>query len=452
MGSVQSKWKDADHPVEQVSWDDAVEFCRRLSAMPDEKSMGRFYRLPTEAEWEFACRAGTTTQFSFGDDESDLSKFGWAEKSASQTQPVRGKKPNAWGLYDMHGNVWEWCGDWDGQYPQGEVTDPTGTATGIFRVYRGGGWLTIAPACRSANRAAKLPDFRCDNLGFRVALTPTVTKSLELGIVAKVTQKPSSTAAAGAQMPREPKSLKLFKFSGDHVATAEEANAMLLWLGATITGRDPGDGWVTGRLRPDLEITIWPKTYGKDRCYGVRFGNPDAGGVTPESYFEVCRNQSPAVNAQSEIGAPMKPAIDTPDDAAELSLANSVSPEVPTPVMPQVTTAAVTDLLTLEMLGLDFQKEVHGRFAHLEVKEGGYVNIAHRIPGGQYLFGFQGREPNRGTTDRILNAALGKAVRDGETFALKFYRSGFDRIISFDAATTAKTIADGSWKQGPASR
>jgi len=172
----------------------------------------------------------------------------------------------------------------------------------------------------------------------------SITYDPELGIVAKVKPKPISAAAAGAQMPCEPKSLKLFKFSGDQVATAEEANAMLLWLGATITGRDPGDGWVTGRLRPDLEITIWPKTYGKDRCYGVRFGNPDAGGATPESYFEVCRNQSPAVSDEKQ-----SPLIDpatierlTPEEARRLT----TNPTVSLPNLRDLSPEAARELAT----------------------------------------------------------------------------------------------------------
>ena len=153
----------------------------------------------------------------------------------------------------------------------------------------------------------------------------SITYDPELGVVAKVKPRLSSAAAAEAPMPREPKSLTLYKFSGDEVATAEEAKAMLLWLGATITGRDPGDGWVTGRLRPDLEITIWPKTYGKDRCYGVRFGNPDAGGATPESYFEVCRNQSPAVPDEKQA-PPIDPTTIerlTPEEARRLAQATT---------------------------------------------------------------------------------------------------------------------------------
>ena len=172
----------------------------------------------------------------------------------------------------------------------------------------------------------------------------SITYDPELGIVAKVTPKPGSDAAAEAPMPREPKSLKLFKFSGDQVATAEEADAMLLWLGATITGRDPGDGWVTGRLKPDLEITIWPKTHGKDRCYGVRFGNPDAGGPTQESYFEVCRNQAPEMSDEKQA-PPIDPATVerlTPEQARRLT----TSPVVSLPRLRDLTPEVARELAT----------------------------------------------------------------------------------------------------------
>jgi formylglycine-generating enzyme required for sulfatase activity len=112
MGTNPSEFKGAENPVERVSWEDAVEFCRRLSELPAEKEAGHVYRLPTEAEWEYACRAGTTTNFGFGDDDSEAGYYAWVfGNSDRKTHPVGNKLPNAWGLYDMHGNVREWCKD-----------------------------------------------------------------------------------------------------------------------------------------------------------------------------------------------------------------------------------------------------------------------------------------------------------------------------------------------------
>ncbi len=161
--------KGPQNPVETVSWADAVEFCRKLSAMPAEKTAGHVYRLPTEAEWEYACRSGTTTAYSFGDDAPRLGDYGWFEgNSDSKTHPVGEKKPNAWGLYDMHGNVLEWCQDWYGDYPSGSATDPTGATSGSLRVDRGGGWSPDAGSCRSAYRSWDTPVIRGNDLGFRV--------------------------------------------------------------------------------------------------------------------------------------------------------------------------------------------------------------------------------------------------------------------------------------------
>jgi eukaryotic-like serine/threonine-protein kinase len=134
------------------------------------------YRLPTEAEWEYACRAGSTTRFCFGDDEAKLEEYAWYVKNSdSKTHPVGQKKPNAWGLYDMHGNVWEWCQDWYGKYPAGPLTDPEGGPEPGFwkklvygRVLRGGSWYGYAGFTRSAFRN-HFPDFRNYLIGFRVA-------------------------------------------------------------------------------------------------------------------------------------------------------------------------------------------------------------------------------------------------------------------------------------------
>jgi len=175
MGNNPSHFADKDHrPVEQVSWHDAVRFCQRLTER--ERAAGligpnQSYRLPTEAEWEYACRAGTTTRFYTGNTKADLARAAWYDgNSDRQTHPVGQKAPNAWGLYDMHGNVLEWCSDWFGDYPRGEVTDPPGPATGKGRVVRGGSWLNHPSRSRSANRNNIAPDNRCFLIGFRVVL------------------------------------------------------------------------------------------------------------------------------------------------------------------------------------------------------------------------------------------------------------------------------------------
>ena len=165
MEGNPSDRKGDDLPVESVSWDDAVAFCKALSAVEP----GMRYRLPTEAEWEYACRAGTTTRFSSGDSEESLRDVAWfGDNSGRHSHEVKTKAPNAWGLLDMHGNVYEWCADWFGGYPSSGVTDPAGPSSGSFRVLRGGSWYDDARYCRSARRDRDWPGFRDPGLGFRV--------------------------------------------------------------------------------------------------------------------------------------------------------------------------------------------------------------------------------------------------------------------------------------------
>ena len=174
---VPSKWKDDSLPIESVTWDEAVAFCEALSALPAERQAGRVYRLPTEAEWEYACRAGTTTAYSFGDDESLLGDFAWFGANAGgSTHPVGQKKPNGWGLYDMQGNVWEWCSDRYGDYAAAAATDPQGSPPkGSNRVLRGGGWATPVRNCRSSHRHSYDSANRTHSFGFRLALSPSET-------------------------------------------------------------------------------------------------------------------------------------------------------------------------------------------------------------------------------------------------------------------------------------
>ncbi|MCX7804887.1 MAG: SUMF1/EgtB/PvdO family nonheme iron enzyme [Planctomycetota bacterium] len=173
MGANPSGFKGNAHPVENVRWDEAMEFCREASL-----AAGRPLRLPTEAEWEYACRAGTKTPFYTGETlEADQANFDAREpygsgrkgKFRKRTTPAGSFKPNPWGLYDMHGNVWEWCSDWYGPYPAGAVADPKGAESGDCRVLRGGSWANIARYCRSATRHWIAPDSRDVNTGFRLA-------------------------------------------------------------------------------------------------------------------------------------------------------------------------------------------------------------------------------------------------------------------------------------------
>ena len=163
-----------DYPATFVSHDDAVDFCSELSSRE-----GATYRLPTEAEWEYACRARSQTAYSFGDTAEQMEQYGWFDENdrgvgEEYAHRVGQKLPNAFGLYDLDGNVWEWCSDWFEEYPSGPVTDPTGPAEGSRRVLRGGSWSNSAVLCRSAIRFGHEPSSRdYDYGGFRVSLSPS---------------------------------------------------------------------------------------------------------------------------------------------------------------------------------------------------------------------------------------------------------------------------------------
>ena len=179
MGVNPSFFKGTDLPVEQVSWFDAIEYCNRRSLKegltPAYTISGNNviwnrgangYRLPTEAEWEYACRAGADTPFYSGD---SVDAAGWhSGSSGRRTRPVGEKEPNAWGLYDMHGNVLEWCWDWLGNYADSDETDPQGPPSGTSRVYRGGCWQFGPNQLRSAYRFGNHANMRSFLVGFRV--------------------------------------------------------------------------------------------------------------------------------------------------------------------------------------------------------------------------------------------------------------------------------------------
>ena len=176
---TKDKGGGPSHPVEHVSWEEAVEFCHKLSEKPEEKRLGRVYRLPTEAEWEYACRGGAPSPmpFHFGDSLFSAQAnfdgnypYGGASKGQylGRTTAVGSYQANAFGLFDMHGNVWEWCADWFGGYPSQALKDPTGPATGAHRVLRGGSWNCSGHYCRSACRGHSDPGRRNFGIGFRV--------------------------------------------------------------------------------------------------------------------------------------------------------------------------------------------------------------------------------------------------------------------------------------------
>jgi formylglycine-generating enzyme required for sulfatase activity len=172
-----------EHAVVNVSWNDAIAFCEKLSVLDGLKPFdhvrfrgpwdGEGYRLPTEAEWEYACRAGSTTRYSFGDDAASLGAYAWYGRNSNTIHPAGQKRPNAWGLYDMHGNIWEWC--WDGyeadyyKKSPSPVADPFCSSQAAGRVFRGGSRSDDPSLCRSALRDRHAPGNRDDYLGFRVA-------------------------------------------------------------------------------------------------------------------------------------------------------------------------------------------------------------------------------------------------------------------------------------------
>lgn len=168
MGDNPSKYKGEYKPVEKVSWEDVQKFIAKLN----EQEGGKYFRLPTEAEWEYAARAGSSTMYSFGDKPNDLGTYAWFgnEGYHGTSEEVGTKKPNPWGLFDMHGNVWEWVQDWydPNYYHNSPEKDPKGPESGQYKVYRGGSWVGKAINLRSAVRYSGLPVSRTNDIGFRL--------------------------------------------------------------------------------------------------------------------------------------------------------------------------------------------------------------------------------------------------------------------------------------------
>lgn len=183
MGGNPSRFQgDLRRPIENVSWNDALDFCRKLSELPGEKVAKRRYRLPTEAQWECACRAGSTGRWCFSPqpnafpaavEERMLGEYAWLNTNASgATHPVGQKRAGIWGLHDTYGNVMEWCQDWydKGYYTNSPVDDPVGPPNGSIRVIRGGCWSYPVWYCRLAFRSVGAPGLRSHDVGFRVAM------------------------------------------------------------------------------------------------------------------------------------------------------------------------------------------------------------------------------------------------------------------------------------------
>jgi formylglycine-generating enzyme required for sulfatase activity len=243
LGGNPSFFQGPQNPVEGVSWDDCQKFIARLN---EKFAAGRgTFRLPTEAQWEYACRAGSTTRYCFGDDESELPQYAWCRCAFTRNhaaQPVGGKKPNAWGLYDVHGNVRQWCADWYDQdyYAESPADDPPGAAKGLDRVWRGGDWMATPWSCTSAHRSFGMPMYAYSNVGLRVCLvSPEATQGSsqlpaagsadrtrpKTGPVKTIAAKDAIRAALGELKRR-------FDFDGDYSANPQHGSPgwrVLIW-------------------------------------------------------------------------------------------------------------------------------------------------------------------------------------------------------------------------------
>lgn len=301
MGANPTKWKGANLPVVQVSWEDAVTFCEKLSVRDPNLT----YRLPTEAQWQYACRAGTTTRFYWGDDpdysQSDqfavyMTNSGkqandvgpknpnlWklydnrgnarafhTLNSGYQTSEVGQRKPNAWGLYDMSGNVHEWCADWYGDYPSGRQTDPAGAPDGKRRVISGGSWYVSASLCRSASRAQSWIGMRSLSVGFRVIAVPAGSLS---------DQSASISLNSGVTVPASP---------------LEPGVAVQIQLPALPPGRDV---WTSSRHSVAKDRDIHLRASGEIKLHSSKAPNGPAGYMSRISGapFLVPGNQSGAL-------------------------------------------------------------------------------------------------------------------------------------------------------------
>ena len=277
-GDNPSAFKKDNSPVDSVKWDDAMEFCRKLS-----QKEGLTYTLPTEAQWEYACRAGTKTRFSFGDSDSELENYAWYRGNTQGTHPVGQKKPNAFSLYDMHGNLFEWCSDWydSDYYKNSPVVDPTGPSSGGYRVVRGGTWRGHARGCQSSFRGRLEPDYGpYFTQGFRVVLLADGCS--------KLIEEACKTADEG------------FKpiFNGKNLSEWEgEPEYMRSW--------SVQDGAITGQHTGDLNKTIYLFWRGGDiNDFELRFSFriEGEGGNSGIQFRSRKRDDWQAVGYQADIG------------------------------------------------------------------------------------------------------------------------------------------------------
>ncbi|MDR1084730.1 MAG: SUMF1/EgtB/PvdO family nonheme iron enzyme [Deltaproteobacteria bacterium] len=232
MGRNPSRYKGASNPVDSVSWDRAQEFADKLN----EKEGRTIFRLPTEAEWEYAARAGTSTVYPFGNRPNSLGDYAWfSNNSGMTTHPVGQKRPNPWGLYDMFGNVREWTGDWIGTYPDEPVTDPKGPDKGTDKVARGGAFSFIDVNCTSSRRVGYRPDYKQNFHGLRLVMMLEEEKAPvpEEGIAAAPpdndkaprTTEAEEPSAAPAVSPEEPKDVSELSAAGPASAGSVPAEA-----------------------------------------------------------------------------------------------------------------------------------------------------------------------------------------------------------------------------------
>ena len=267
-GQSPSHFKGSDDlPVEQVSWNDAIAFCDKLSELEKGQLGGASYRLPTEAEWEYACRAGSTTRYSFGDDAARLGEFAWYDgNSGGKTHPVGQKRPNALNLYDMHGNVWEWCQDWYDKdyYGQSPGADPPGPAQAASRVDRGGSWFGNPQLARSAYRLGSDPGDRGNDLGFRAARVQS-SRLVREPEPAPAPPTPAASAPKAAKVASD-KPIRVL-FIGNSLTFVNDLPAQIQGAGGCVLPARPAVTFRGGHPgRPHLGTTMGRRQGGTQDC------------------------------------------------------------------------------------------------------------------------------------------------------------------------------------------